>query len=738
MPLNPKVLRRLFAAGAVLVLLIVAGFYFRGILRVHRELSSALKKIPSNITQSTRGFTFSKSEGGRTLFTIHASQAEQFKEGGRAELHDVNIVVYGRQSNRFDQIYGSDFQYDPSTGEIVANGEVHIDLESDATGISRPDQSPPREMKNPIHLKTSNLSFNNKTGFAQTKERIEFRIPEASGSAMGAAYDSRSNVLKLLSAVRVVTTDKRQATITAQSATMSKDPRTAVLQSARLEEQERDFRADKVTFLLRDDNTIERVLAAGNIHAQGGGPRAFSMDAPQAELIMADQQQIRSGTIFGGVSFETKGTSPAKGKAGKVLLTFGPRNQVIRARAEDSVQLDQGQPGKSMQVQSQGLDLFTGSNKKLEKAVTSGTAQVVLTDKQTKSTITAGTFEANYGPRSKLQRVFGSPDAKVVSSTPGQPDRITTSRDVMATFNDEGSMTLVEQDGNFHYQEGQRTATAAQARYVPSEDNFVLTGSPRVQETGTSLSADTIQLNRKTNNATAQGNVKTTYTELKPQSNGALLASADPIHVTGSSMQASRNGGVARFTNARLWQAANIIEAPIISFDREHRSLQAQGSAQGKVSAVFVQPDKNGKTTPVNVTADKLSYVDAERKAVFSGNVLVRGAETTMNADTVQVLLLPRGNQASSQLDRIIAQGEITIQQQERKATGNQLVYTAQDEKFVLTAADGKRPSIFDAEHGQITGDSLTFYTHDDRVLVDSKESSHTLIQTRIRDASKK
>src|SRR5947209_5190355 len=390
MPLNPKVLRRVFAAGAVLVLLIVAGFYLRGIFKVHRELSGIVRKIPSDIAQSTKGFTFSKSEGGRTLFTVHASQAEQFKAGGRAELHDVNIVIYGRQSNRFDQIYGSEFQYTPSTGEIVANGEVHIDLESDATGISRPDQSPPQEMKNPIHLKTSNLTFNNKTGFAQTKERIEFRIPEANGSAMGASYDSHANVLKLLSAVRVVTTDKHQATITAQSATMTKDPRTAVLQSARLDEQARSFQADKVTFLLRDNNTVDRVLASGNIHGEGSGPRAFSMNAPQAELLMADQQQVRSGTIFGGVTFESRGPSPARGKAGKVLLTFGPKNQVTKARAEDSVQLDQGPVGKSMQVQSQGIDLFMGNNKKLEKAVTSGSAQIVLTQAQTKSTIKIG------------------------------------------------------------------------------------------------------------------------------------------------------------------------------------------------------------------------------------------------------------------------------------------------------------------------------------------------------------
>ena len=44
------------------------------------------------------------------------------------------------------------------------------------------------------------------------------------------------------------------------------------------------------------------------------------------------------------------------------------------------------------------------------------------------------------------------------------------------------------------------------------------------------------------------------------------------------------------------------------------------------------------------------------------------------------------------------------------------LVYTAADDKFVLT---GGPPSIFDAEQGKITGVSLTFFRHDDRVLVE-------------------
>ena len=142
------------------------------------------------------------------------------------------------------------------------------------------------------------------------------------------------------------------------------------------------------------------------------------------------------------------------------------------------------------------------------------------------------------------------------------------------------------------------------------------------------------------------------------------------------------------------------------------------------------------------MTSDKLSYVDSERKAVFSGKVLVRTQETTITAESVQVLLLAKGgqpeNQGASQLERIVAQGDIHIEQGGRRATGSQLVYTAAEEKMVLTGTPEHRPSIFDAERGEILGDSLTFFTHDGRVLVGSGETSQTQTPTRIRDASKK
>jgi lipopolysaccharide export system protein LptA len=250
-----------------------------------------------------------------------------------------------------------------------------------------------------------------------------------------------------------------------------------------------------------------------------------------------------------------------------------------------------------------------------------------------------------------------------------------------------------------------------------------------------------VHLSRKTGNAVARGDVKTTYNDLKPQPGGAMLASGEPVHVTGTTVTASQGGGTARYTAARLWQGENIVEAPSLTFDKPHRSLQAQSDRTGRVTSVFVSPQKNGSSTPVNVVSDRLSYVDSERKAVFSGNVRLRGEEFTMTADTVQVLLAARdqgGNKNGNQLDRIVAQGDIVIQQPDRRATGNRLIYTAQEQKFVLTGVPGKKPSIFDAERGQISGDSLTFFTHDGRVLIGSGETSPSLTPTRIRDASTK
>src|SRR5689334_2015275 len=734
MPFDPKRLRKIFAGGAVLVFVIALGFYLHGVIKPQETIPDTPKNIPSGVEKSATGFNLSKSEGGKTLFTIHAASVQQYKEGGRAALHNVSIIVYGRNQDRSDQIYGADFSYDPAAKIVTAEGEVRIDLEANSTAdAASAGGTPPPETRNLIHVKTSGLTFNENTGIAQTKAAIEFRVPEGVGSAVGATYDSHGGVLTLKSAVRITSTGQRKATITGQSAIITKNPSKVSLQSARVEEPGRTISADRVTAFLRDDNTIDRITASGNLHAAGTGPKAFEVNAPEGELQMADSNQARSGLLSGGVIFASKGDSPAEGKAGKVLLAFGAANRVTKARAQESVQLKQGPAGKSQELHAAAVDISVKDGRRLEKAITSdGPAEIVREQAAGKTTISADRFETTFNDQNRPVSLYGAPNAKIVDSVPGKPDRILTSRELTAKFNEKGEIVSANQSGDFHYQEDTQTASADRAIYAAAEETILLSGSPRVVDAsqGVTLTADSIQLNRKTRNAFAQENVKTTYAKLNAQPSGAMLGSADPIHVTGSTVTFNSATGVGKYTKARLWQGPNIVEAPTISFDRTRRSLQAQGGQAGHVASVFVQKDKNGKLTPVNVTSDKLSYVDSERRAVFSGNVIVRTQDTTMTSDAIQVILLPKKGQAdgqsASQLERIEAQGDIKIEQSARKATGSKLVYTAADEKMVLTGTPEHPPSIFDAERGQISGNSLTFFTHDGRVLVGGGETSQT------------
>ena len=698
MAFDPKRLRKFFAAGAVLVVLIACGFYLLGILKGRQTIPQVNNDIPANVDKNAKGFNLSKSEGGKTLFSIHAASVQQYKGGGKAALHDVSIVVFGRNQDRSDQIYGSDFAYDPVAKIITAEGEVRIDLEANSAAATPADQSPAAESRNLIHVKTSALTFNENTGIAQTKAPIEFRVPEGNGSAVGATYDSHGGVLMLKSAVKITSTGDRKATITGQSAVITKNPSKVVLQSAKVEEPQRTLSADKVTVFMRDDNTIERIVGSGNLHASSTGAKAFEVNANEGDLAMAADNQARSGVLTGDVTFAGKGDSPADGKAGKVLLSFGAANHLTKARAENAVQLKQGVPGKSQELHAAAVDLFVKNGKKIERAVTSaGPAEIVREQAPGKTTISAGHFETTFNDQNRPALLYGTPDTKIVDSTPGKPDRVLTARELTAKFNDKGEIVSADQSGDFHYQDGTQTASAARAKYVAAEETVLLTGSPRVMDTGITLTGDSIQLNRKTRSAFAQDNVKTTYTNMSAQPSGAMLASSDPIHVTGTSVNFNSATGVARYTKSRLWQGPNIVEAPTISFDRNKRSLQAQGSQIGQVASVFVQKDKAGKLTPVNVTSDKLSYVDSERKAVFSGHVIVRAQDTTITSETVNVILLPRKNQtetqSASQLDRIVAQGDIKIQQAEQKGPGEPAgLHCGEDQKCVLTGSPGTTP----------------------------------------------
>ncbi|HUM04351.1 MAG TPA: LptA/OstA family protein [Terriglobales bacterium] len=753
MPITVVHLRRWFAAGAILMVAIVAGMYLYARWRVRNALHDIPKRIGVEISQTAQGFSFSKSEEGRTLFTVSASKAVQFKQGGRAELHDVKIVVYGRDSTRFDRITGADFEFDPTTGNVTAKGPVTIDLVANPEGLIRPDQAPPPELKNPIHLEASGLVFNRDTGNASATGRVIFQMAQASGSAVGIDYIARTGILRLLADISVDIASPQQAHVTAEHAEIHKQPRQAVFIQPRMSRDERQMRANKATFFLRPDNTVEHVVAEGDVEGELSGASTSRSRADRADLqLEGPHGLLRTATLTGNVQMLSEGSSPIEAYAGKVLLLFAGRQVLERVHAEEGVRLIQRKGEGSLvaakarssdpqdvELSAPAMDFVVKDGHRLERAETSGSPQIVIAQPAAKqnTVVTAAKFTFTFDEKNRLAGLHGEPDARIVNSTIGQTDRVSTSRSLEVIFRPTGGITSIAQDGDVAYVDGTRKAWAQHALYATTDQMLVMSGSPRISDSGMTTTAQVARLNRATGDAFAEGDVKSTYSELKAQPNGGLLASADPIHVTSRSVTARRSPVVAVYSgNARLWQNANVVEAPSIEFDREHRSLLAQATAAQPVSTVLVQMEKSGKVTPVAISSSRLTYNDSDRKMILDGGVTAKGADVTMTGKLMTVFLHQRNELASAssqatpgQLDRIVAEGNIVITQSSRRATGNRLEYDAAEDRFVLT---GGSPSIFDAEHGKITGDSLTFFRRDDRVLVEGRETSPTTTRTRV------
>jgi lipopolysaccharide export system protein LptA len=800
MPLPVYRLRRWLAVIAVLFSAVVAGMYIYARLRQHSVLKGFPGKISYDIKQTASGFQFSKSQAGRTVFTIRAKDVKEFKLNGRAELHDVTIILYGSDTSRFDQIYGDDFTFDPKSGNVTAKGEVQIDLQANPTGVTSPDQAAPKELKNPIHLTTSDLVFNRDSGDASTDSRVDFRTAQATGWAVGVQYSAKSKTLTLASQIHVTLTGQDAASIFAAHGIITRDPREVVLDHARMERESGTLQSDQATFFLGPANEVERIVATGNVNAESTPQQADQMRAraDDAELLLASKQNLlRTATLTGHVHVERIGLRPMQGDAGRVILDFLGQNQLQKVHAAEGVHLAQhaaagntssanSSPPQNFDIVAPIMDFFVVDGRRLARAQTSGTARITITPASNQNStsesaqstiITAGRFDAKFTAtpegQSRLTSFHGAPDAKIVNLTPGLPGRVSTSQTLDATFLPEGGIASIVQQGSVAYTDDQprekRTqAWADKALYTPVDQILVLTGKPRVSDRGMMTTANTIRINRVSDDAFADGNVKSTYSDLKERPDGALLASSSPIHVTAVKMTAHNSPAVALYEgNARLWQDANVIEAPSIQFDRERRSLIAQGNTAQPVSTVLVQeklsqpgevrlaknevtkPQTGGENksnkkseekfdqdSPVTITSAKLSYADTERQAHYSGGVTARGTGFEATADEMDVYLLPRSQTSTNQslsgpgrLDRMVAQGHVVIREPGRRAEGQTLVYTASEDKFVLT---GGPPSIFDAERGKITGVSLTFFRGDDRVLVEGKASTPVVTQTRV------
>ena len=218
------------------------------------------------------------------------------------------------------------------------------------------------------------------------------------------------------------------------------------------------------------------------------------------------------------------------------------------------------------------------------------------------------------------------------------------------------------------------------------------------------------------------------------------------MHIVSAEAHLTNATGESIFTGsaqspARMWQGANAVAAPVLELSKTQQTIQAHGAAntKGPVVDTTLTSAMGPQHQPsvVRIQSRTLLYSDKDRRGDFHGGVEAQSSNGTIHSDDAQVFLVPAKQgkkqpqkQSQSQIDHIVATGHVVISQPGRKGTGEKLIYTAADGRYVLTGTAASPPRVEDAAKGTTTGTALIFNSQDDSVVV-SGGKSNAVTETR-------
>ena len=347
MALTIKRLRWVIAAAALLLTVVVVVYIGFGRYRAVKAYLDVIRKAGVTVSRDTNGLTISKSEQGRTLFTLHAQKGTQIGDG-KYRLHGVNFVLYSRDGQHNDVINGDDFTYDEHEGIVRAIGEVHMDLEAPDSLTSAGRSSlrplagaPPggaHEPANVIHVRTSGVVYLRKLGVAATDQRVEFYYGGIQGTSQGAEYNTSLSTLRLLSNVAATGTLRGHPFVLhATSADIDRSANVATLPHTVATSQGHTASADLTLLNLRSDGSIASARATGHVRLSSA---TQTIQAAQLDSTFTKATVPIAARLSGQVQMvDTDPIRPSSGSSDTADLTFDARGLLSSVTAIGESQL---------------------------------------------------------------------------------------------------------------------------------------------------------------------------------------------------------------------------------------------------------------------------------------------------------------------------------------------------------------------------------------------------------------
>ena len=738
--------RWLFLAAIFAIIFLVGATYLKRREALEKETPVHPKPLETGIDGRANDWQYTVFKGDKKQFTIRARNIREVKDS-TSELEGVELQLFTQDGEKSDLIRSEAAQFDVNSKTLYSDGEVDITM-----GV--PVEGPPTGRLLRIH--GSGVHFASDTGKATTDRPVSFGFDRGTGSAVGAEYDPATRELHLHSQVildwRGKTPDAKLIHIEADQAIYTEaDSKVVLFPASHLTRGTLHMDAARTDVQL--DKGVIRFAKAQMAHGVHDDPgRKVEYSADEMNLNFDEGMVIR--TIDGrdhARLISTSDTARTTVNSDRLDLDFDTQDKESTLKTAvatgksviEAVPLPRSgtKASETRVIRSDIIRLaMRPGGREIDRVETDGPGKIEFLPNapdQPKRSLQGDRVWVAYGRDNRIQSVR-SVNATTVTERPGKPPKTaptitrTQSKDILATFDPNTSeLASLEQTTNFQYEEGDRRARGDRATLDQSKNLMTLDGSARTWDPTGSVNADRIVLDQKSGDYTAEGHVSSTRQPDRKGASSAMLSNDEVMQATANRMISTGENKHIRYEgNARAWQGANRVDADRIEIDRDRRVMEAHG----KVASQFAdksQDNKNEKGSKSKATAapvfsvvhaSDLVYTEETRTAVYKGGVVLTRPGLTVNSRELQAFLKPADSDSS--LDKAFADGGVKIvsittsgtSKRTRTGTSEHAEYYADEQKVILQKGE---PLLVDSVKGTTTGQQLTWWANNDRLLVD-------------------
>jgi LPS export ABC transporter protein LptC len=741
-------------ARALALILLVGGAIFVGVSYYKMRnntpfrLKSESPALSKEITGIINGYEQRITKNDRLYLWLRAARDVTYADGHH-ELEQVNLQVFPPIGDKPDQIVSDRSIYDQKSGVLQFNGNVQI------------------ESHEALKVWTDSLQFNQETKIAETAAPVRFERENISGQSTGALVDNDKKRLELRSAVAVTIAPEafkdpkakdakpltgaraKPVNIHSAQAVFEQSTMRLTFSGGATAEQEQDIMSgDTLTAIVNDKKKLEKLEVRGNSYLRSMQPghaaeshsvdmdfyfdtdqrltRAYGARDIRAQTLNADSDVQLNGANTLDMSFQALGDQSLL----KEMRTEG--RSIATMSAPKSRANDPRAASKRLTADSIKLG-WRANGKDLERAEAVGNAELYVepvqkTAKNDRKTLTAPRFDCDFFESGNIARNCTATGGAKAVIDPFQatekhgPQTLTAQKMATLFVRETQDVERVDATGDAKFNELDRNGTANSISYTAADQMVRMRGGdPTVWDSRARTKAVEIDSNNETHISVCRGKVQTTYYS-QEQTNGAtpFRKVKSPVYIAGDKAEINHDSGRAVYSgSSRMWQDDNYVRGDSITLYREEKRMESRGHVQ---SALYQAKQKTANATevvPVFATAEFMTYSDAERLLHYETNVDIKQGTDRLTSGVADVYL----QKDTNEVERTIAQRNVTIVQPGRRGTGDWCQYTNADEVAVLT---GNPAHVEDAEQGTTDGNRLTMYRRENRVVADDTRGSQS------------